>query len=345
MREAMRHIAVEDAGVLGSHSWYSSALERLVTVTTSQLAGLVERDLLTAYRGGTSHRLTPDGLAYAVAERFIDQRRADELERLLRPRADEATGPAPELLTIPSCPAGATQLTGSTRDGESIVWDWSHKDRLWHCASTGGRADYVEVLTGYEPLEVTGWEAGHGPAKTLRDALMEPIDHLQVTRGGIRFPMAERVAAELEAEEASPMAPRDSMGRPVHPGYVVTWGDRPERWIVTSWGRYNGGEEGWEWMLRLERERRSAADREGLQRVHALAHACRVVERDVDAPEGRNTDELLHRLRELVSTQLQLAAELVGEDGPEWARVFDELDYRMSAYGDYPMPGAWKEHR
>lgn len=337
-RETVRSMAVDQAGRLESYSWYSNPLERNITVTTNQLAGLVERGLITAGRQPGAHRLTPDGLAYAIRERFIDPRRADELEQLLRPVG------GPTLLEVPSLPAGAMCLTSEHQDtGDDREW-LPYGSGLWKERGNDNPAlTYFELVTQEGPLEVTAWAPGYGPAATTPSVFPGGAPVVTHADGG------QEVGPYTDGD-TTPMVPRDSLGRPVRPGYVVIWGDRPERWIVASWGRYNGGEDGWEWMLRLERERRTAADREGLQRAHALASVCRVIERAVDAPESRSTDELLHRLRELVAARQGLASRTglavtdAAGDSAEWVGLFDELDYRMSRTA-YPLPGAWTEHR
>lgn len=287
---------------------------------TGTLAGLVGRHFLTpqtsigAHVSMSAHYLTRSGVAwlYEVRGTVTD--------------AEAAT------LLRSSCGRWAADLIERHgRDG-----DYRVSVHLTHCCAEHGCKyagtrrspyDWCAVRDGGQAQEYPCEQCDGTPAALLDVPSLPAAD-----------------------EDPSPMAPRDNLGRPVRPGYVVVWGDRPERWIVASWGRYNGGEDGWEWMLRLERERRNAADREGLQRAHALASVCRVIERAGDAPESRTTDELLHRLRELVSVRQGLAERTglavtdAAGDSAEWVGLFDELDYRMS-HSTYPMPGAWGEHR
>lgn len=69
------------------------------------------------------------------------------------------------------------------------------------------------------------------------------------------------------------------------------------------------------------------------------ASAVTVVEPPAGHPSAQGTDEILHRLRELVASA---PGGTFTEPQPEWVALFDELDYRMSrrAYG---APSQWRD--
>jgi hypothetical protein len=89
MDALLRRMATLDYGRVTTHHWYDGA--RMISITSHQLAGLVERKLITPYRPsqGQRHELTTDGLKYAVERGWITVQRGAEIELTLRRQAEE----------------------------------------------------------------------------------------------------------------------------------------------------------------------------------------------------------------------------------------------------------------
>ncbi len=151
-------------------------------------------------------------------------------------------------------------------------------------------------------------------------------------------------------QDDGPYWPRDCDGREIRPGFIMESADAPAsgidfRYSVQSYGRYIAGELDAYWLVMI------TAPEDGDTMPWARrADTLRVVQPASNAPEHGTTDEILHRLRELVAARQTLAertglsVEDAAGDSGEWANLFDELDYRMSRRG-YVLPGAWGEAR
>lgn len=89
MDALLRRMATLDGGRVTTHNWYDG--DRMITITSTQLAGLVGRGLITPYRPsqGERHELTTDGLKYVVERGWITVQRGAELELVLRRQTEE----------------------------------------------------------------------------------------------------------------------------------------------------------------------------------------------------------------------------------------------------------------
>jgi hypothetical protein len=165
----------------------------------------------------------------------------------------------------------------------------------------------------------------------------------------IQNPLFPRVVtgAALVAQAApgvDPARPVDANGREIRVGFTITWRDL--MLTVSSWGRsVVDGEAHWHYMLIIDREQ--AAD----YGVYAIPlgdpdNPVVVIDPPATAPAAATTDDILHRLRELVAedtTAVAPAEDRVPNPAArlEWVELFDELDYRMSRAG-YPTPSQWR---
>lgn len=154
------------------------------------------------------------------------------------------------------------------------------------------------------------------------------------------FPFPRIITSEALVAQAGkgidPIRPLDANGREIRAGFTVAWRDL--MLTVSGWHRsVANGEAYWRYMLIIDRQQ--AAD----YGVYAIPlgdpeNPVTVIEPPDTAPAASATDDILHRLRELVSTA---PGGTFTNPQPEWVQLFDELDYRMSRAG-YPTPSQWR---